>query len=68
MNREQERQVKEFDKRLRRAMPGGDNYSQAKDRIQIDRVLNSLAENVQSYNLWWTRGGRADLQIERMER
>ena len=61
-------QLKEFDKRLARAIPGSHYYTQAKDIREINRVLSSLAENVESYNLWWTRGGTGDLPIHQMEK
>ena len=68
LNNEQQRQVEEFDKRLRRGIPGANYYTQAKDSVQINRVLDSLAENVQSYNLWWIKGRRADLEIRHMQK
>ena len=51
------RQVTKFDLRLRRSMPKvTSGYAQAKDRDEIDRVLASIGEDCEAYNLWWTTG------------
>lgn len=49
-------QTSEFDRRLRRAMPGSSGYVQAKGRDEINRVLVSLSEACEEYGLWWSRG------------
>jgi len=54
--REMIRQVSEFDLRLRRSVPGSSGYYQAKGKGEINRVLESLAEGCDSYDLWWTKG------------
>jgi len=51
-------QVKEFDRRIRRSMPGSYSYSQARDRNVINRVLASLAEDCEAYELNMFKGGR----------
>lgn len=47
------KQVREFDWRLRRSAPGSTAYYQAKSKKEIDRILASLAEDCDSYDLWW---------------
>lgn len=49
-------QVKEFDKRIRQSIPGSYNYSQARDKTVINRVLTSLAEDCEAYELNMFKG------------
>ena len=50
------KQVTEFDARLRRALPGSHSYTQAKNKVEIDRVLSCLAKDCETYELYWTQG------------
>jgi len=59
--------IKKFDECLRQAIPRARGYKQAEDSTQINRVLNLLAENVQSCSLYWMRGEQADHPINQMQ-
>ena len=50
------KQVKEFDLRLRRSVPGSSRYHQAQGEREIGRVLASLADGCDGYELWWAHG------------
>ena len=62
-------QTLEFELRLARGMPGSSDvaYKQARDRSEINRVLSSLAEDCERYNLWWRKGRYSHNPVERME-
>jgi len=52
------KQADEFDDRLRSAVPRSQQkgYYQAQNVIEINRVLQRLADESESYGLFWTRG------------
>ena len=64
----QVQETAEFDRRLARAMPGssGVSYTQAANQKEITRVLHSLAEDPEEYNLWWTQGNMHN-SVNRLE-
>lgn len=45
-----------FDQALRQSFPGRYGYIQAKDRKEVDRLLNALIDCSQKGNLWWSQG------------
>ncbi len=50
---EQAEQIKEFNLRLRKAMPGSYGYVQAKSKVDINRVMDTIGKDCEKYALWW---------------
>lgn len=48
-------QIEEFNRRLSKAMPGssGRKYTRVTDRNEIKRVMRTVCENCETYNLHW---------------
>ncbi len=59
----QAEQVEIFDERLAMSMPGSYGYCQASSKAEIDRVLEAISDECESYGLWWTTG-RSHLAIQ----